>query len=86
VANGFIDQSTGNLYDPSAYPKHGTGIFLVGLEQNGMIYAYAFDLNGNGFTRLATIASGNIRIMYDDPDDRHAIRQGTIPCGAYLTP
>jgi hypothetical protein len=164
LANGFIDQSTGNLYDPSVYPNHGTGIFLVGLEQNGMIYAYAFDLNGNGFTRLATIASGNISIMDlafdreiqylyadcdntcgnkisllqietdpasplrgtfqirrifdrpagmgdfnnegitfapesecsgglkafywadDDEDDGHALRQGTIPCGAYLTP
>ena len=43
VASGFIDESTGAAYDPSRYPGHGTGLFFVGVEANGIIYAYALD-------------------------------------------
>jgi hypothetical protein len=63
VAKGFIDESTNHAYDPSLYADHAGGIFFVGLEQNGMIYGYALDHTGGGFTRVATIASGNPSIM-----------------------
>ncbi|MFN6474197.1 MAG: hypothetical protein RMY36_031580 [Nostoc sp. SerVER01] len=34
-ANGFIDESTNQPYNPANYPLHGTGLFFVGLEANG---------------------------------------------------
>lgn len=61
-ANGFIDESTNQLYNPANYPLHGTGLFFVGLEANGQIYAYALNSDST-YTRIATIASGNTKIM-----------------------
>ena len=58
TAGGLVDQSTGSAYDPSRYAGHGDGLFLVGLEANGVVYAYALDLTGAGFTRVATFTSG----------------------------
>ena len=48
-ASGFIDESTGAAYDPARYPNHGTGLFFVGVEANGIIYGYALDHVGGGF-------------------------------------
>ena len=45
-------------YDPADYPNHGTGLFFVGLEANGIVYAYALDQTSSSFTRVATFASG----------------------------
>lgn len=61
-ANGFIDESTGAAYNPSNYPLHGTGVFFVGLEANGKIYAYALNSDST-YHRIATIASGHSQIM-----------------------
>jgi hypothetical protein len=58
TSNSFFDESKGHAYDPSEYPGHGSGLFFVGLEANGTIYAYALDHGGNGFSRVATILSG----------------------------
>ena len=58
VSKGFIDESTGVAYDPADYPNHGTGIFFVGVEQNGQIIGYALDLTNGLFNRVTTIASG----------------------------
>lgn len=63
VAQGFVDETTGHAYDPTAHPNHGNGLFFVGLEANGTIYAYALDQAGGGFTRIATIASGLPAVM-----------------------
>ena len=64
VAKGFVDQATGLAYSPSTYPNHGSGLFFVGVEQDGKIYAYALDLsNGATFTRVASFASGFPTIM-----------------------
>jgi hypothetical protein len=63
VAHGFLDESTGAAYDPARYPDHGTGLFFVGLESNGVIYGYALDHATSGFQRVATVASGHISIM-----------------------
>jgi len=63
VAKGFVDQVTGVAYDPASYPNHGTGLFFVGLEANGAVYAYALDLAGSSFTRVATISSGFVGVM-----------------------
>jgi hypothetical protein len=63
TSRGFLDENTGKAYDPSAYAGHGDGLFFVGLEGNGTIYAYALDQAGGGFTRVATIASGFPSVM-----------------------
>ncbi|HEY0464501.1 MAG TPA: lamin tail domain-containing protein, partial [Polyangiaceae bacterium] len=63
VSKGFIDESKNLPYDPASYANHEGGIFFVGIEGNGTIYGYALDHVGGGFTRVATIASGNSGIM-----------------------
>lgn len=63
TAHQFVDEHTGATYDPANYPGHGTGLFLVGLEANGQIYAYALMQNGSTYVRVATIASGHSQIM-----------------------
>jgi hypothetical protein len=62
VSKGFYDEHTGATYNPASYAGHGTGLFFVGLEANGAIYAYALSDSG-AFTRVATIASGFVSIM-----------------------
>ena len=63
VAKGFIDESKNLPYDPASYANHEGGIFFVGVEGSGMIYGYALDHVGGGYTRVATIVSGNPAIM-----------------------
>jgi len=63
VANGFFDESKGRAYAPSDYADHGTGLFFVGVEANGTIYAYALNHATSGFTRVATIATGFPGVM-----------------------
>jgi len=63
VTKGFFDEAKGHAYNPGEYPNHGAGLFLVGLEANGVVYAYALDHVGGGFTRVATIASGLAGVM-----------------------
>jgi hypothetical protein len=58
VAEGFKDEHTNALYDPTLYANHGTGVFFVGLESGSSLYAYALDHVANTFTRIATVASG----------------------------
>ena len=63
TSHAFLDEHTGAAYDPSTYPDHGDGLFFVGLEATGTVYAYALDQSGSGFTRVATIASGFPGVM-----------------------
>ncbi|MFJ2632416.1 lamin tail domain-containing protein [Streptomyces sp. NPDC087422] len=63
TSHGFRDQHTGAAYSPAAYPDHGDGLFFVGLEGNGSVYAYALDQSGSGFTRVAAFASGFPSVM-----------------------
>jgi len=63
VSKGFIDESKGLPYDPASYPNHEGGIFFVGVEGSGIIYGFALDHVGGGYTRVATIQSGNPGIM-----------------------
>jgi hypothetical protein len=60
---GFVDESKSKVYAPTDYPSHGDGLFFVGLEANGMIYAYALNHANNTFTRVATIATGLAGVM-----------------------
>jgi len=63
VAIGFVDDSAAMQYDPARYPNHGTGLFFVGVEATGMIYAYALDHTGGAFHRIASINSGQPAVM-----------------------
>src|SRR5205814_2035104 len=58
VARGFVDESTGQAYQPARYGDHGGGLFLVALETKGTIYAYALDHASGGAHRVAAFASG----------------------------
>src|SRR5262249_45489245 len=51
VSRGFFDESKNRAYNPADYAAHGTGLFFVGVEANGIIYAYALDHSSGGFTR-----------------------------------
>lgn len=63
VSKGFIDESKNAAYDPASYANHEGGIFFVGVEGSGIIYGFALDHVGGGYTRVATIQSGNSGIM-----------------------
>ena len=63
VAQGFFDESTGSTYAPANYPNHGTGLFFVGVEANGTIYAYALNHATSAFVRIATVTTGLAGVM-----------------------
>jgi hypothetical protein len=63
TAHGFRDERTGAAYRPANYPGHGGGVFFVGVEANGTVYAYALTQTGGGYTRLATFPSGFPAVM-----------------------
>jgi hypothetical protein len=63
ISKGFFDESKGHADQPSEYAGHGSGLFFVGVEANGMIYAYALDHAAGGFTRIATIATTLAGVM-----------------------
>ncbi|WP_294181120.1 lamin tail domain-containing protein [uncultured Schumannella sp.] len=57
TANGLVDDATGEAYDPSDYPAHGSGLFFVAVEQDGGVYGYALTAGG-GFERVTRFDSG----------------------------
>jgi hypothetical protein len=63
TARGFRDERTGAAYRPATYPGHGAGLFFVGVEANGIVYAYALNQAGGRYTRIATINSGQPSVM-----------------------
>lgn len=63
VAHQFLDEHTNATYNPTNYPGHGTGLFFVGLEATGQIFAYALVESGSTYVRVATIVSGHSQIM-----------------------
>ncbi|WP_027345901.1 lamin tail domain-containing protein [Hamadaea tsunoensis] len=63
TAAGFRDERTGAAYNPASYANHGTGVYFVGAEATGIVYAYALNLAGGTFTRIATIPSGLAAVM-----------------------
>ncbi len=60
---GFYDWGLGKAYDPVDYPDHGTGLFFVGVEGSGLIYAFALDQSADTFSHIATFESGFAGIM-----------------------
>lgn len=72
VARGFRDDKLGKPYAPADYPGHGEGLFVLGLEGNGMIYVYALHhrpgATAGAFTRIASFASGHAAVMALEQD------------------
>ncbi|MCA0375538.1 MAG: lamin tail domain-containing protein [Gemmatimonadetes bacterium] len=63
VAQGFYDESKARAYNPADYPNNGGGLFFVGVEATGNVYAYALDHANGTYTRVATFSSGYTSIM-----------------------
>ncbi|MEO8693569.1 MAG: esterase-like activity of phytase family protein [Acidimicrobiales bacterium] len=61
VAMGLRD-ATGKPYAPADYPGHGKGLFVVGLEANGMLYMVALRDDG-GVAVVASMTSGLDAVM-----------------------
>ncbi|KRB77014.1 hypothetical protein ASE01_09630 [Nocardioides sp. Root190] len=43
TSGGLVDQSTSQAYDPTDYPDHGTGLYVVAVEGTGLLYVVALD-------------------------------------------
>ena len=70
VSHSFFDEAHGRAYDPSAYPGHGSGLFFVGVEGTGIVYAYALDHVNGAFQRVATLQNAAIPAVMDLQFDR----------------
>jgi hypothetical protein len=87
VAKKFFDQKANKTYVPADYPNHGTGIFFVGVEANGIIYAYALNHTDNTFARVATIDPGFAQGVMDlnfDPSTNYLWAVCDDGCGGTL--
>ena len=47
LAGQLWDANTQAPYDPANYPGHGAGLFLIAIEDNGGVYAYALNADGS---------------------------------------
>jgi hypothetical protein len=63
TGKGFFDETAGHAYVPSEYANHGNGLFFVGVEGNGKIYAFALDHVASTASLVATITSGQTGVM-----------------------
>ncbi|WP_182920333.1 lamin tail domain-containing protein [Nocardioides cavernaquae] len=63
VAKGFVDATTGAVYDPASYADHAGGLFFAGVEQTGDIHAFALNHTTGTATKVATIDSPFIGVM-----------------------
>jgi len=87
VALQFFDESKGRTYDPADYPSHGTGVFFVGVEGTGGIYAYVLNHANSTFTRIATISTGfpaGVMALEYDPSTRYLWAVCDDTCGGLL--
>ena len=57
ATNKFRDQNLNKTYNPADYPLHGSGLYFLGLEKNGHVYAYALNSDGT-HQRVADIDTG----------------------------
>jgi hypothetical protein len=83
VAAGFFDEGKQSAYNPANYPNHGGGLFLVGLEANGSIYAYALDHVAGTYSRISAFSSGFavVKAITFDRDVNQLWAQCGASCG-----
>ncbi|MEP7001145.1 MAG: lamin tail domain-containing protein [bacterium] len=87
VTKGFYDEAANRPYNPADYPNHGSGLFFVGVEANGVIYAYALNHTTNAFTRVATFATGfpaGVMALQYDRDLNYLFAVCDDGCGGLL--
>jgi hypothetical protein len=84
---GFFDEARNAPYDPAHYPDHAGGLFFVGIEQTGGIYAYALDHSSGTATRVAMIASGqsSVEALEFDRDTNYLWAWCDDTCGNHAT-
>jgi hypothetical protein len=63
TSQGFLDESKAHAYSPAEYANHGTGLFFVGVEQSGKLYAFALDHADSSAALLATITTPVAGVM-----------------------
>lgn len=64
VENNFFDDNLKQAYNPNNYPNHGTGLFFLGLEQDGHIYVYSLRHESpTKFDLITSFSSGEKTIM-----------------------
>lgn len=63
VAGKLEDELTGAMYDPSRYPHHGTGLFVVGMEASGDLFVLALNHEDSKASLVATVQSGFPAVM-----------------------
>lgn len=67
LAGKLFDDNTKQLYDPANYAGHGDGLFFVGVEDTGDVYAFALNADSTA-TLVATIDPGLPAVMALDYD------------------
>lgn len=72
LAGKLFDQNTNDVYNPTNYTSISNGLFFTGLEDDGYIYVFALEENGNK-TLITQIDSGMGMVMgldYDEKENR----------------
>lgn len=72
LAGKLFDQNTNDVYNPANYTSISNGLFFTGLEDDGYIYVFALEENGNK-TLITQIDSGMGMVMgldYDEKENR----------------
>lgn len=69
TANGLRDERTGQAYRPADYASHGSGLFVVGVEATGGLYAFALNHASGAAVRVASITAGLPAVMGMEYDD-----------------
>lgn len=67
LAGKLFDDNTKATYDPANYAGHGDGLFFVGVEDTGDVYAFALNADGSA-TLISTIDPGLPAVMALDYD------------------
>ncbi|WP_417507278.1 lamin tail domain-containing protein [Microbacterium sp.] len=67
LAGKLFDDNTGAAYKPTDYAGHGGGLFLVAVEDNGHVYAFALGAGGSA-TLVSEVAPGLAGVMALDYD------------------
>lgn len=60
---GFVDPLLSQAYSPAAYPDHGSGLFVVGVEGTGALHLLALDHASGAAQIVATLDSGHPNVM-----------------------
>ncbi len=63
TARGFFDELAAGAYEPARYGDHGAGLFLVGVEESGRLYAVALDHASSAAHLVATIITPQPGVM-----------------------